>query len=121
MSIGLPAAGGDLSIRADETVMADDGGRKIMKGNVRIELGAFSFEADKVVQYLADDAAYKYEAAGSPIVLQQQGDALAGLERGTAATLEYRVPEKTLLLTDYELRLGDGSVQRGGELKLVLE
>lgn len=115
----LLAAASELTIQADQTRVEDGGERKVLRGNVRIEFADFSITADEVVQHFDQGKAVKYEASGEPVRLTQTGGAMAGLEEGTAGTLVYLVEEKTLLLTDYELRLSGGVVQKGREFKLV--
>lgn len=116
-----PVVGHAFEIQFDESTTEDGGNKKVLRGNVVIELGGMRLQADKVVQHLEEDAPVKYEATGDPVLLKPTDGVLEGLDSGTAETLAYLVPEKTLLLTNYELRLDNGSVQRGKSMKLVLE
>lgn len=120
LAVGLSAPGAtgqEFSIQSDETVVEDD--RKILKGNVVIEFENVRFQADEVIEYLADGDPVRYEATGDPVVVEQKGGALKGLKQGRCEKLVYLVREKTLQLTNYELHLDNGSVQRGGSLKLA--
>lgn len=121
LATGPAAIADGLSIRSNETIVEDGGDRKVLRGNVVIEFGNFSFQADEVVQYFSEGIPVRYEAAGQPIIIKQAGAALKGLEEGRSETLVYLVKEKTLLLTDYELRLSGGIVQKGKEFKMVFE
>jgi lipopolysaccharide export system protein LptA len=114
------AAADNLSIQADQTLVEDGGARKVLRGDVVIEFRDFSFTADEVVQHFEGGAPVRYEASGSPVRVTQAGEAMSGLEEGTAETLVYLVAERTLLLTNYELRLSGGHVQRGREFRMVL-
>lgn len=120
--LAVPALAKELfSFRFDETVTDDGGNRKVLRGNVVVEAGNIRFEADEVIQHLQDGMPIKFEAKGSPVLLTQSGEALQGLEKGTAETLIYLVQERTLLLTNYELRFSGNIVQKGKQLKLEFE
>lgn len=110
-----------FSIRFDETVTDESGNRQTLKGNVVVEAGNIRFEADQVIQHLENGVPVKFEATGSPVMLTQSGQALQGLERGTSESLVYLVKERTLLLTNYELRFSGSIVQRGKQLTLTFE
>ena len=110
-----------FSIRFDETVTDESGNRQTLKGNVVVEAGNIRFEADQVIQHLENGVPVKFEATGSPVMLTQSGQALQGLEKGTSESLVYLVKERTLLLTNYELRFSGSILQRGKQLTLTFE
>jgi len=115
----LPAAAIDeLSIQFDEVFVEESGNARTLSGNVVVQAAGIRIEADEVVQHFEDGASVRIEASGSPIVLTQSGTALQGLERGTARSLTLLVKERTLKLSDYELRFTGSVVQRGEQLTL---
>jgi lipopolysaccharide transport protein LptA len=120
--LASPAPASDaFSIRFDDTVTDESGNRQTLKGNVVVEAGNIRFEADQVIQHLENGVPVKFEATGSPVMLTQSGQALQGLEKGTSESLVYLVKERTLLLTNYELRFSGSILQRGKQLTLTFE
>ncbi len=109
------------SITARETLTAEDGNARILRGEVVVDLGGIRFEADEVVQHLRGGGVIRYEATGKPVTLTHEVDGLRGRVRVTAEKMVYLVESKTILLTNYELKHSNGSTQRGKKFKVVLE
>ena len=112
-------AGGEPAVRYDEVTVADH--VTTYRGNVVVEFRGFRFGADEVKQTADGERILRIEASGNPLSLTAAEDALPGFASAEARRLVYLVADNTLLLEDYEIRLTDGSVQKGRNFKLVFE
>ena len=106
-----------IHIRSDSAVKDDKQGLTIYQGNVDITQGTLNIQADKVTIYINNEEVTKIIAVGTPARFKQKPDIDQADVLAKASTIEYRVLEKAITLTDNASLDQQGSTMTGNRIR----
>jgi len=105
-----------ILISSNSAVKDDKQGFTIYQGDVDIKQGSLNIKADKVTIYSASEAVTKIIAEGKPASFKQKPEINKGDVLAKANTIEYRVIQKKITLTEDASLDQDGSSIKGNKI-----
>ncbi|MGH1440995.1 MAG: lipopolysaccharide transport periplasmic protein LptA [Cellvibrionaceae bacterium] len=105
-----------ILISSNSAVKDDKRGLTIYKGDVDIKQGSLNIKADKVTIYSVSEEVTKIIAEGQPASFKQKPEPNKGDVLAKANTIEYRVLQKKITLTEDASLDQDGSSITGNKI-----
>lgn len=110
-----------IYISSDSAVKDDKRGLTIYQGKVDMQQGSLSIQAEKVTVYAENQQVTKIIANGNPARFKQTPSAGAEDVRAKATTIEYRVKDKKITLTQNASLDQGGSIMTGDNINYDID